>query len=161
MIRAVNLIALVFIGVLAGYLVMTGWKRLDVGGSAAEPATTTAPAAAEAGPEADEAESSPVSATLPPLATPRRGSSVSVVGGMSPEELARLQRELQGTDAEADAPGEPGTVPPAGGAPVPPDATPASVLFSPAVREAARLYLCLCGCGHDLAVCPCNDQPVG
>ena len=151
------------LGVVVGYLIMTGWKRLDSGAGPVAPVETAKPEPSVSGIESEAGDSS-ASGALPPLARERSGSSVSVVGGMSPEDLTRLQRELAGesgetpaaTPAVGDAP-----LTPAAGPPLAPGETPASVLFPPEVREEARRYLCLCGCGHDLATCPCNDQPIG
>jgi hypothetical protein len=33
--------------------------------------------------------------------------------------------------------------------------------FPPDVGLAASQFMCLCGCGHRLDECPCNDQPIG
>jgi hypothetical protein len=89
---------------------------------------------------------------------------------MSPDELARLRQAAA-----------PAAAPPAAGAPVvlptvpgrtalPADAPrgsmaggapPVSAQFPAPVQAAARRYLCLCGCPDDLAVCACNEQPIG
>jgi hypothetical protein len=82
---------------------------------------------------------------------PARGSSLTVVGGMSREELVQ-----HGILPEPPAGTAPGT-----GMRDERDGPPAALAFPEAVRAAAARYWCLCGCGHTLAECPCNEQPIG
>ncbi|MFQ5718464.1 MAG: hypothetical protein ACE5IK_02845 [Acidobacteriota bacterium] len=146
-IRGVNLGGLSVIALVIGYLLVIGWQHFS------SPSGPQRPAMAAPAPTAPATDPSPASPATAPEAlaasAPSRGSSMSVVGGISPDELARI------------ASGRPAT-PTAGGAP-PSIAgeTPASAAFPPRVQQAARGYRCLCGCPHDLAVCPCNEQPIG
>lgn len=153
--RLIWLVALGVAGLLVGYLAVSLWPSSS-GGDGRGPAISSGTSEDDTG----------TGGTLPPLPPdPRRpGSSLSVVGGMSPEEAARLGVSTgpgaQGTmvrpepDAgqTAEAPAEP--LPFGEGPPI-------ALQFSPDVREAARRYRCLGGCGHTLDACPCKDQPIG
>ena len=90
---------------------------------------------------------------------------------MTPEEAARLGIRLP---AEAPTAALNADLTPPVAAPfVPPPAGIVSVSgleeegppiasgFSVEVQRAATRYLCLCGCPHGLAECPCRDQPIG
>ncbi len=161
-----TLLALAAAGVVAGFVLIRAWP-------AAGPATPAAPAGALDGAAA------PGAGGLPPLPDDgRSGSSLSVVGGLGPEDLARVQQQARGRVAAEAAPapaagGSPEvqvvpTVPgrearPAGAAPgsMAGSGPPASSLFPPAVQAAARRYICLCGCPDNLADCACNEQPIG
>ena len=109
----------------------------------------------------------------PPVPPPpaARGSSLSVVGGMTPEEASRLGIRLPeeappaGLSADLTPPvAAPATPTPAGIVSVSGlegDGPPIASGFSVEVQQAATRYLCLCGCPHGLAECPCRDQPIG
>ena len=145
-VRVLNLGGLIVLGLVAGYLLMAGWRQ-------AAPDTAAPPAAVPGAPSTTPpagAPESPAGASAPP---PPTGSSQTVVGGLSPEELARIQA--------GDSLGEATAPPTVTGAPLAPGEIAAASRFPPTVQEAARRYRCLCGCGHDLASCPCNDQPIG
>ena len=75
------------------------------------------------------------------------------MGGLSPQELARIRAGAAVTEARSPAAS---TM-----ADLAPGETPSSVAFPVAVQTAASRYRCLCGCVHDLRSCPCNDQPIG
>lgn len=134
-------------GLVVGYLLVAGWRQIAPAGSLAQ-----APAA-----RARTGSATPVPVGSSSFA-PRRsaGSSATVIGGLSPQELARIQ-----TGAAPPQTPLPGAAMAAAGAPLAPGETPAAVAFPGPVQAAAQGYLCLCGCPHDLASCPCNDQPIG
>lgn len=158
--RRIQLVALGLAGLLVGYLAVSLWPSSSAG-------DRRSPAAPSGVLEDDTG----TGGALPPLPPdPRRpGSSFSVVGGMSPEEVARLgvrtEEDVSGTMMRPDTgAGPPDGAPPAvaGRAASPPrEGPPIALQFSPDVREAARRYRCPCGCSHTLDVCPCNDQPIG
>jgi hypothetical protein len=131
-------------GLIAGYIVISYWSSAP-----ATPPPSRPAAAAEEG----------SGGALPPLPPDprRRGSSISVVGGLSPEEMARLGvQSPPGLAIPSDpVPEDPL---PEEGVPLGP---PIALQFSPEVREAARRYLCLCGRGRRLAECRCTDRPLG
>jgi hypothetical protein len=138
------LIGLAILGLVVGFGVMRLWRSAD-----------TVPAA-----QGNAAGPSTAAPATTGFETPApRGSSLSVVGGMSREELTRRGVEVppapvapsSSTPPQAGAPGSPGA----------PEDVPASVQFPPAVAQAASNFMCLCGCGHHLGECPCNDQPIG
>jgi hypothetical protein len=142
-------------GVLGGY----GMVRLWSGAApvpAASPGATT-PAVAGTAPEN----------RLPSLLE-GGGSSISVVGGMSREEMVRrgILRAETSAPLPTAAPGAALPAPPRGAAgtqlaPGQREGPPSALNFSAEVQAESRRFQCLCGCGHTLDVCPCNDQPVG
>jgi hypothetical protein len=141
------LVVLGIVGVLAGFALVRSWNS----GEAPPPAAagTSVPVAVEPG-------AAPSYSDLQPADT--RGSSMSVVGTMSREEMIR--RGI----AVPQAPPSPaakaaGTGDPSGGQRR--EGAPAAVMFPPEVGQAASSFMCLCGCGHTLDQCPCNDQPIG
>lgn len=143
--RTQTLLVVAVVGVLAGYGVVRLW-----------PGTATTPVPTVTSPAAAAGRSAP-SNRLPSLLQ-GGGSSFSVVGGMTPREMAR-----RGLLRDGIAPAPPVAVPGAGTLAAAGDreGPPSALKFPPAVRAAAARYLCLCGCDHTLDVCPCNDQPVG
>ena len=150
-IRGMNLAALAVLGVVVGYLIVVGWRRVEN-----RPETGPVPAeSSRAGPVT--AGQNGAGSTEAP-STPSTGSSLTVVGGLTPDERDRL-RQMNETGENgpplpppADAGVAPGTEP---------GEAPTSLRYPLPVREAASAYLCLCGCAHGLATCPCNDQPLG
>ena len=119
------------------------------------------------------AEPAAPAVAVPPAPQPpaSRGSSLSVVGGMTQEEAARLGIRLPDE-------GPPAAVSPDLAPPTPPsvvplpeaivsvsgleeDGSPTAAAFPADVQQAASRYFCLCGCPHRLSDCPCRDQPVG
>jgi hypothetical protein len=144
------------VGVVAGFAVVRLWKVDEA--PAVAGGNTVVPVAVETGtaPATSGSGTAPSTSLLEP---PRgRGSSMTVVGGMSRQEM--IQRGI------IDSP-ELGT---GSAAPIPPRApgggermtgTPAAIQFPREVGMAASRFMCLCGCGHRLDECPCNDQPIG
>lgn len=146
MARTRILLLLAVVGVLGGYVLVRFWPS-PAAPAAVPPAASTPPPAAQ-GQAANQ---------LPPLPQPR-GSSFSVVGNMSREEMIR--QGILPADAAPPPPGRvaaPDRRAAAGAAQRPPS----SFRFPPELRTAAARYQCLCGRAHALDVCPCNDQPLG
>lgn len=135
------LMVLAVAGVLAGFAMVRWWNPASV-----PSAPTAAPAASELG-------TAPSTSDLRPPG--ERGSSMSVVGTMSREEMVRRgiavpEDPAETAAAQGNRPGDPGR-----------EGPPASLNFPPEVGQAAGSFMCLCGCGHTLDECPCNDQPIG
>ena len=139
-------------GVVAGFAMVRWWNaQVPPGAAASGPAVPVAAVPGTAGSGA-----APSTALLEPPGT--GGSSMSVVGSMSREE--RIRRGV----VAAPEPGTPATAELPPRAPARADTRmgpPVAKRFPPEVGLAASRFMCLCGCGHRLDECPCNDQPIG
>ncbi|MFQ5768325.1 MAG: hypothetical protein ACE5ID_10130 [Acidobacteriota bacterium] len=159
MVRVINLTALSLVGLLAGYLGLQFW-RSDVAHPSASPPGEPGQGSAAV---SDEAPPSPQPGlSQEPIRSRARsmqGSSLSVVGGLSPEDLRRLGVQLPPEALPAQRPTAVPLSGPSAGQPL--EGPPAAGRFPPTVAKAAGGFRCLCGCPHNLAVCPCNQQPVG
>jgi len=145
-----NLLILVaVVGVLAGFLIMRALQAPTL-------APGPLPAVQDDVPVGGETTASGGPGDAPAsLTSGSPGSSISVVGGMSAQEMAELGIQRPGSAPAGQLvpqPDRPGLAP---------GETPSADRFPPAVAAAASRYTCLCGCQHELHICPCNDQPVG
>ncbi|MFQ5669503.1 MAG: hypothetical protein ACE5HD_03160 [Acidobacteriota bacterium] len=162
--RLTHLAALVLLGTGAGYLGIAAWQGRGAA-STSKPAPAAAPPPAGADPST--AGASPVSSgsilpALPPDPS-RRSSSIAVVGGMTSEEARRRGIHFENpADAAALPKASPSTVVAPQTSPTASQRKPAAAkAFPAAVQAASTAFYCLCGCGDNLAVCDCNEQPVG
>jgi len=135
---------LAVVGVVAGFALVRWWSPASAPSAAAPGAAVPAASVPEAAPSYSDLQPPDV-----------RGSSMSVVGTMSREEMIRRGIAVPEMPPESTATADNPNVDPGGEGP------PAALNFPPEVAQAASSFMCLCGCGHTLDECPCNDQPIG